>query len=117
MAINVTLFIQIANFWVSYAILNKLVFKPILHLIKNKETAKALLLENLHSREQDVAVLQSEKKKNLTDFRMYLKTRYVTTPPQLHEIPSVTIAHIDQSAIDTVTLQAQNILVTKAFDA
>jgi hypothetical protein len=117
MAVNVTFVIQVANFWVSYYMMHKLIFSPIMHILQRKESAKKLLLESLKDREHSLRILQDEKQKNASDFKTYLTTRYVTEPLSLQDIPSITVQAQDHQALEAMTAKMCNLIVTKASNA
>ena len=117
MVINITFIIQIANFWVSYFMLDRLIFRPVVRMTNTKEAAQKLLVESLKDREHTLLKLQEEKQQNESTFKTYLKTRYVTPHTHLEEIPPVTVAAKDHEAIMAMTTELRDLLVTKAADA
>jgi len=117
MQINVTFIIQIINFWISYFILHKILFKPVVQLIQNKETAKDLLVEGIKAKETALLHLQDEKKQNLEDFRCYLKTKYTFEKPHFEEIPALIMLETKREDISKIITQECDLIVQKAHDA
>jgi hypothetical protein len=117
MAVNVTFIIQIANFWVSYFMLHKLIFSPVMRVLKNKETAQKLLRESLKDREHVLLRVQEEKKQIISDFKEHVRVRYAPISTQIKEIPLIKIESQKCDEIEAVTEKMCNILVTKANDA
>jgi len=114
MQLNLTFVVQIINFWVSYAILKNFLFKPTVKFILAKEAARVSLLENLKQNEQIVAHMHETKKKNLEDFRSYIKTNYVIHEPRLQEIQATVEYTPDQEALDQIAVEAEALMITKA---
>jgi F0F1-type ATP synthase membrane subunit b/b' len=114
MQINVTFIIQIINFWITYLVLHKILFKPVVQLLQNKETAKESLVEGIKTKEAGLLHLQEEKKKNLEDFRQYLKTKYAFQPQRQEEIPVLTIQETKREAIAKMVTQECDLIVQKA---
>ena len=113
MQINLTVLIQIINFWVSYVFLHKFFLKPIVDLINKKILAKNFLIDGLRQKELTVAKLQEEKLINVDTFRQYLATTYVSAPPHLQEIPTVTLLEKNPEDIAQLTANIKSILIQK----
>ena len=117
MQINATVIVQIINFWISYAMLHKLLFKPFVTLIEKKRDAKAMLVASLTSKEQAIITLQENKKQQLEDFKQYLKITYQEPHANLRDIPASATFSKHQDEIDQFTAYAKNLLIEKAPDA
>lgn len=114
MQINATFLIQIINFWISYAMLHKLLFKPFVQLIEKKHAAQAKMLGLIKSKEHVLVVLQDDKKQNLEDFRAHLKATYQTLPPKLQPVPATDFFDVEQKTITDITTTVKEIIVQKA---
>jgi F0F1-type ATP synthase membrane subunit b/b' len=114
MQINATFLIQIVNFWISYAMLHKLLFKPFVQLIEKKQAAQTKMLNVIKSKEQTIVHLQDDKKKNLEEFRVHLKETYHFTQPQLQDVPATCAIEKEQEGIDSITAQMKQLLIQKA---
>ncbi len=76
MNINATVFIQAVNFGITYLFLKKVLFKPIVQRIEQKESAKEKMLGTIKNRETRLLDLQNEKTENLQTFRLNAKKFY-----------------------------------------
>jgi hypothetical protein len=113
MQINVTFIIQIINFWITYAILHKLLLKPVVRLVNNKEAGKAMLLNGLKEKEAALVRLQEDKKKNIDIFRNHLKTHYVFKQAQVLEIPASSVFNKKAEEIEALIATTKALLVEK----
>lgn len=114
MQINVTFVIQIINFWISYTVLHKLLFKPFVGLIHNKEAARDTLTNGLKAKEQRLLQLQEDKKKNLETFRSYIKAQYPFKTVPLEKIPPEFAFTKNQDELDVLIASEKNLLLQKA---
>jgi hypothetical protein len=117
MAVNVTFVIQIANFWVSYFMLHKFIFSPVMHSLHAKEMAHRLLKESLKDREHALIGLQEEKQKSVQDFKEQVRVRYAPVSAHIKEIPLVTIEPQNHKELAATAAAMCDILVTKANNA
>lgn len=117
MNINLTCIIQIANFWATYFILHKFLFKPIVHHLHQKEYAKNTLLEKLKIKEKKLLVLQEKKSSLLFDFRKHLQATYAS--PIFH--PQFLVSDVSYTKnpeeIKMLVNSSKNLLVKKVADA
>jgi hypothetical protein len=109
MHINATVFIQAINFGITYFFLRKILFKPVVQRIKQKETAKNMLLSTLKDKETLLLDLQNEKTENLQMFRQNSKKFYMIDVICEQEIPAIISYKKD------LAFQEQLIAQTKAF--
>lgn len=114
MQINVTFIIQIVNFWISYAMLHKLLFKPFVGIINNKQAARQILIKGLKHKELALITLQDDKKKNLEDFRTHIKQQYDFTPLPLIELSQPFAFSCNQDEIDRLIETQKNLIIQKA---
>jgi len=114
MQINVTFLIQIANFWITYLFLHKLLFKPLVRTIAQKEAGKAMLLDGLKEKEGALVRLQEDKKQGLDEFKLYIRNKYEVKASELQTVPQEISYNIDYAALDDVIGQAQELLIKKA---
>jgi hypothetical protein len=84
MHINVTLFIQIGNFLLTYYALNRWLFKPIIASIQTKQKAKQKLLESISIEEED---LLAHQKKKLEQLNVFQKDAHEGIIPLLKAVP------------------------------
>lgn len=82
MQINITLFIQIINFFLTYKILDKFFLKPMLQSLRNKKTAKCNFESKIKHDEKTVEDLKESKKTQLASFQTYIKKQYPFISPK-----------------------------------
>jgi len=109
--VNVTLFVQIANFIITYLFLHRLFFKPFIKLIDKKEAAKRSLLTKLKEKEVLLLRLQKEKAAHLDTFKATIKKNYTLSPQnQLQKIPQATADYKDDEKFQTL-LEKTSIII------
>lgn len=111
MKINATFLIQIINFWATYWVLSRILFKPFIDFIAQKELSQQILHDALRKQESIVNELTIQKQQNLEAFKQRISTQYV-----LPKIDSLTlgISHIPDykvENIDTLTEKIKTVLV------
>jgi hypothetical protein len=80
MYINITIFVQIINFVITYKILKTVLFKPVINSLEDKKE-KTTRLEN-KNKENEAILIDLEKKKinNIVVFQKHAKTAYPFIP-------------------------------------
>jgi F0F1-type ATP synthase membrane subunit b/b' len=76
MKINITFFIQIINFTITYFVLKKLIFGPVIKSINQKNKEKELFLNFL--KQEEIQLLEAQKQENdqLIDFQERMSQLY-----------------------------------------
>jgi F0F1-type ATP synthase membrane subunit b/b' len=115
--INLTLFVQIANFWITYLVMHKFLFKPFVEMITRKKAAMDNMLKGLKEKEVALINLQDDKMRHLAEFKTYLQQRYVATPPQLEAAPAEVSYHADEQELKQLTQHATQLIVQKVEHA
>lgn len=85
--INATVIVQAFNFGITYLFLKKILFKPIVQRIEQKEAAKKMLLDALKAKDVALLNLQNEKDENLEQFRASAKKFYAVDVDAEQEVP------------------------------
>lgn len=111
MKLNVTLFFQIANFWVTCFFLSKLLWKPMIRMLDKRETAKKKLQTNLQQQELSLTQKVEEKDRLLQDFRLYLKRQYTIKSLKELKIPSEITYKKRESDIKRLTKETEDLLI------
>lgn len=109
--INLTLFVQLGNFWITYAVMHKFLFKPFVHMIIRKQEVSACILKGLKEKEEKLVTLQEDKAKHLAEFKLYLKKRYVVTPPPAVAAPAEAYYKADAQELEQLTQRATQLIV------
>ncbi|MFA6527008.1 MAG: hypothetical protein WCT20_01140 [Candidatus Babeliales bacterium] len=73
---NITIFVQIINFWITYWILHRFFLKPVVAFIQQKECALAMVQDTIKRKEAAVRALQKDKLDQLIVFKTHIKTDY-----------------------------------------
>jgi F0F1-type ATP synthase membrane subunit b/b' len=103
MHINVTLFIQIGNFLLTYYLLDKWLFRPLIASIQKKQKAKNKLLKNIQTEEAELLSLQKTKLDKLKDFQ---EESHKGISPIMHYTPSHKAQEIPAQEIKDETIEA-----------
>jgi tRNA/tmRNA/rRNA uracil-C5-methylase (TrmA/RlmC/RlmD family) len=115
--INLTLFVQIGNFWITYAVMHKFLFKPFVSMIIRKQEASQKILKGLKEKEEILTNLQEDKAKHLTEFKLYLKKRYVVTPPSAVAAPAEAFYQADAQVLEQLTQRATQLIIQEVEHA
>lgn len=117
MQINITFLIQIANFWICYAIFHRFFLKPAVKQIHKKTVLEESLLQGLKEKEGILIHLQQDKKENLEVFRRYIKKQYPTPVPALKDAPAIELLPQVEGESALFAKTTCDLLVKKACDA
>lgn len=113
MNINATVFIQAFNFGLTYFFLKKILFKPIVERIQQKDAAKIMLQKTLKEKEQLLIHLKDEKIAQLQQFRMYLQKYYLIKKPDLKTIPAALSYQKNTTKLEQLSRQGTQLLVER----
>ena len=108
---NATLLLQIANFWITYKFLNKILLKPFVDYIDKEEQSRLLLIKNLNAKETSLIQLEEQKQLNLADFKKHIQTHYVISKPTQQTTDSNISYNIHPEKISNLALAIKKILV------
>lgn len=79
--INITFFIQVINFFVTYKLLNIFLFKPVIASIQKKKQNDELISAKIKQQEQVLLDLQKEKVGHVVSFQSHVKKDYPFISP------------------------------------
>ena len=116
MNINATFLIQITNFWITYLFLHKLLFKPVVALLKQRAFAKNSMLEALKGKELTLVQLQEKKSQHLVAFRQQMHATYNTEISPLNYAPIEIEYHHDQQAIEALVNESKDLMIKRIDD-
>jgi hypothetical protein len=114
MQINVTFIIQIIHFIIVYLVLKRYFFKNIIFVLQEKEKTRQMLTSGLKDKEMSLGNLQEEKKKDLFDFRLKLKEKYLFAHEKPQEIPSGILYEQDEKRITHLLNTVEHLIIEKA---
>lgn len=115
--LNATFLVQIINFWIAYLFLSKLLFKPVVRLIRAKEAAKKRLQNDMKLRERALHELQEDKHRQQVDFKLYLQKQYMVSQPYRREDIEEPVYVCEDKEKEKLIAQARNFLVKKVSHA
>jgi len=115
--INATVFIQIFNFWVTYFILNKILFRPTVELFDRRKKARAKLHQELKEKELQLKEQTAQKQADLEGFRIFLRDEYKTPQAQVPKMPSEIVYQRDSKQVEDCIKACISLLTEKVPDA
>ena len=76
MHLNVTFFLQVFNFGITYWFLNKFMFKPVSVFIFDKKNKEEKIKKNLIKKEESLLEMEKKKDEELLIFQKNMKEKY-----------------------------------------
>lgn len=113
MQFNITFFVQIFNFFITYWFLNKFMFKPVINFIKKREKKEKAFINNIKNEESLLLDLEKQKKLELYNFQQKVKSKYKLSPMGDPNIPTKIEIFIDTKEVESMTNLATKILVER----
>lgn len=113
MQFNITFFIQIINFFITYWFLNKFMFKPVIKFIKKRKQREKAFINKIKQKEELLLELEKQKKLELYNFQQKVKSKYKLSPITPSNIPTKIKIFIDTKEIKKMTDLATRILVER----
>ncbi|MCK4265382.1 hypothetical protein KAW80_03420 [Candidatus Babeliales bacterium] len=89
MEINITFFIQILNFYVSYRVLNKFIFSPVIQSLEKRKLEEQAILSEIAQNEAKIIDKEHLEKDELIAFQKKIIEQYPlpkTKPPGIKSI-------------------------------
>ena len=116
MNINVTLFIQIGNFFITYYILKKLFFKSVIHSIQHRQNSEHALSQKIKKGEGKLLLLEKEKHQKMSDFQINIRKQIKEIeekklPYEFFEIP---FEEISDAQLQELEKKSLDLLIKKA---
>ncbi|MBD3273380.1 hypothetical protein GF385_03475 [Candidatus Dependentiae bacterium] len=113
MQLNITFFLQIFNFAITYWFLNKFMFKPVIKFIKDKQKKENNIKQSIEKKEQLLLKLEREKEKELQSFKFEMNDKYTVEPAKEAKVSSIIVAEVDNQEAKKLTEEAKEILVER----
>ena len=113
MQINLTLFVQVINFAITYWFLNKFMFRPVIAFLQEKRKKEAQTKKLIDKKEQELLAMKHKKENDLVEFKQEIKTKYEFEPFESEDIPVQVSCRIDKSEVDKITKMVKNKLVQR----
>jgi len=76
MHINATFLVQIINFLISYYVLNRFLFKPVIASIRKKQETETALKASIEKEENDIIALKKEKYESIISFQRKMRKKF-----------------------------------------
>lgn len=113
MQFNITFFLQIFNFAITYWFLNRFMFKPVMFFIKKRDQEESMIKKNIKNKEKYLLKLERDKKEELIEFKVQMDQKYfvpnISEPDDFIEVS----CHIDKQNVEKMIKVAEKILVER----
>ncbi|MBD3231847.1 hypothetical protein GF322_04260 [Candidatus Dependentiae bacterium] len=103
MKINLTLFVQIINFYITYYFLNNFMYKPVTSFLNKQKQKESEIKKNLDKKEKELLELENAKKIDLISFKEEIDNKYQFKPFEVKDIPTQIPFKIDRQQTDKIT--------------
>ncbi|MFC1894651.1 ATP synthase F0 subunit B [Candidatus Dependentiae bacterium] len=113
MQVNLTFFVQLINFGISYWFLNKFMFKPVMEYVNRRKDEKNKTLKDINNKEQILLNLEKDKNKKLFDFKVNMKSEYSLKPFKAPDIPSTILSKVDKQESEKLIKIVKNMLIQR----
>ena len=116
MNVNITLFVQIFNFWIAYWVLRLFIFRPAVRLLYDEEEKKEALTYAIAQEEANIADVHHKRQLQWQQFRIHCqrnnptreRTHIESVTPGAKQIESVT-----SSQLAEIIAHAQKLVVER----
>ena len=113
MKVNLTLFVQIVNFGITYFFLKNYFFGPIVSHLKKQKKSKDEFLKLIEGKENCLVKLEHQKIENVKNFQSIVHSRYTfKNVPEVH-IPLDIKYDLNKNQIEKMICVTKNILVKR----
>ena len=114
MQINMTLFLQVLNFWVTYWFLNKFMFKTVLLVLDQKKQKEDLIKKKISQKEKLLLQMERSSKKELDDFKTSMSVKYEVEMPVLEcAVNEISDEKINKNESEKIIQAATELLVER----
>ncbi|HBS48063.1 TPA: hypothetical protein DEO28_02370 [Candidatus Dependentiae bacterium] len=108
---NFTIFIQIINFIITYQLLNKFVFRPVLNFLEQKKNKEKVLTVSLQTEEKVIDEMQQQKELKLFNFQQKMHTKTVELIKEPVKISTFVTYQRNQKEVEDSIKQFKNVLI------
>ena len=113
MQINLTFFIQLINFGISYWFLNKFMFKPVLEYLKKRKAKENKIAKDIAKKEHILLSLEHKKGQGLIDFKVDMESRYKLESYKVPDVPHQVPCFVDKKEAEKLVKIAKEMLVKR----
>ena len=106
---NLTLLLQVLNFWITYWFLNRFMFKPVLLFLEQKKQKDLLLKSKIEKKENILLKIE-----NFSVFKEKIFKKYKFKSPELEQISTnIQFKKVDKNEADKLIQVIKDILVKR----
>ncbi len=113
MQFNITFFIQIINFYITYWFLNNFLFKSVINFIEKEKLKEAELNNAIKEKQNLLLNLEYKKSKELSDFQNKVNKDYKAETVDALDVPKMSQINLDEKEIDKITKITKDMLVER----
>lgn len=117
MELNLTLLIQIINFYIAYKFLDKLLFRPIINEIDKRDATHKQIMHELKEKEAFLAQLQQTKQEQLLAFKKHATDDYIFDEYSLPMLPDQEYQPITGHDIKKTSQSMKKLIVARVCHA
>ncbi len=117
MQINITFFVQIINFSITYFFLNKILFKSVVRFLQKREMLKVGLIRKIGEKEQELDELYSQKASDMLQFQAHIAKKYRFTRFIPQDIPLQVKYQKDIHAFDLLVKKGSELILKEVSNA
>ncbi|MFA5075205.1 MAG: hypothetical protein WC436_03830 [Candidatus Babeliales bacterium] len=111
---NLTLLLQVLNFWITYWFLNRFMFKPVLLFLEQKKQKDLLLKSKIEKKENILLKIENKKIENFSVFKEKIFKKYKFKSPELEQISTnIQFKKVDKNEADKLIQVIKDILVKR----
>ena len=110
---NLTFFMQVINFGITYWVLNKFMFKPVLLFLQKKKKKEKQELESIAQKEHELLQLHEKKEQELATFKEDMKGQYCFAPVKTPAVPSKVACKVDEKEAEKLIKEAEGLLLKR----
>lgn len=111
MQINITFFVQIINFGITYFFLNKILFRSVVYFLQKRELLKQRLIRKIDEKEHELDALYSQKASDMLNFQAYVAKKYRLTTFIPQEIPLQVKYRRDNRTLDLLVQKGSDLVL------
>ena len=111
MKINITLLIQIINLSITYYLLNRLIFFPIIASLKTKKEVESNFIKSLNKEERSLLEKERELREDLINFQKKVQQKYVILPKKPIEVKFAITYERDEKEVQNLIKEIKELLV------
>lgn len=117
MRVNVTFFVQIINFGISYFFLDKILFRSVVYFLQKREMLRQRLIRKIGEKECELDALYLQKTSDMLNFQAYVARKYRFTKFVPQEIPLQVKYQKDFRTLDLLVQRGSDLVLKEISHA